>query len=346
MYTALPYDACDDKCIFIDVRSESEFEKGHIINAINLPILNNLERHEVGWIYKNSSVEEAKRVGLKHGSNKLHLFFETVDTIVKEHPDHKIVFYCARGGYRSRSIALLMQGIDLPVHWLQGGYKAYRKIVLDLLNNPDALPEFIVLNGYTGVGKTHVLESLKALGMDILDLEAAANHKGSHLGSIGTDRSQSVQLFENSIFHQLLNNNSGYCFVESESKRIGKVYVPGAVFDKLQRGLYIKLEASMEFRIKGLIKDYVEAPDFLNSFESALMRIKPYIGQMLYNEMLSYFKSGNYEELAHLLLDKHYDPIYLKSIQSHDHAQIFLVSSFDKCAKEIRTWFNHSILSQ
>ncbi|MBM7562805.1 tRNA 2-selenouridine(34) synthase MnmH [Fusibacter tunisiensis] len=346
MYKAIPFESCDEKTVFIDVRSESEFKKGHICGAINLPILNDLERHEVGWIYKNASVDEAKRVGLKHGSGKIQTFLDTINSITEELPNHKIVFYCARGGYRSRSIAMLLLGIDVPVHWLEGGYKNYRTEVLETLNTPDKIPNFIVLNGYTGVGKTHILEALQKLGQPVLDLEKAANHKGSHLGAIGTEGGQQTQLFENAIYHQLKSLKHAYCFIESESKRIGKVYVPNAIFDKLQRGSYIKLEASVAFRIEGLVKDYVNTPDFKSSFENALLRIKPYIGTSLYTEIRTLFHGEFYAELAEKLLIHHYDPIYQKSISAHDHIATFTVTNYEECAQEISNWISHSTLSQ
>jgi tRNA 2-selenouridine synthase len=346
MYKAIPYDYKDSNRLYIDVRSESEYDKGHIIGAINLPILNDIERHEVGWIYKNASVEEAKRVGLQHGSAKLLVFFETVEQLRKDHPDKKIVFYCARGGYRSRSIALLMRSIDMPVYWLQGGYKSYRQEVLSALQNSEKLPTFIVVNGLSGVGKTHILMELKKLGHPVLDLEGAANHKGSHLGAIGTTGIQSVQSFENEIFHQLCQVDRFYCFVESESKRIGHVFVPNAIFDKLQGGIYIKVSASLDFRIKGLIEDYVSAPDFQHSFEAALDKIKPYITKELFAELSEHFKLGEYEHLTKKLLENHYDPIYFKSIDSHQHKSEFTCTDYATCANEIGEWINRSILSR
>ncbi|MBE0451408.1 MAG: tRNA 2-selenouridine(34) synthase MnmH [Clostridia bacterium] len=346
MYKAIPYDYKDRNRLYIDVRSESEFEKGHIIGAINLPILNDIERHEVGWIYKNASVEEAKKVGLQHGSAKLQIFFETVEKLRTEHPDKKIVFYCARGGYRSRSIALLMRSIDLPVYWLQGGYKSYRQEVLNALQDSEKLPTFIVVNGLSGVGKTHILMELKKLGHPVLDLEGAANHKGSHLGAIGTSGKQSVQSFENEIFDQLVKVDRFYCFVESESKRIGHVFVPNAIFDKLQGGIYIKVSASLDFRISGLIEDYVSAPDFQHSFEAALGKIKPYITKELFAELKEHFKADDYETLTQKLLLNHYDPIYYKSIDSHQHKAEFLVTNYETCANEIGEWINREVLSQ
>ena len=346
MYNATPYEFAPEQTLYIDVRSESEYKTGHIVNAINLPILYDLERHEVGWIYKNTSVEEAKRVGLKYGSEKLHIFYDTLFELRNQHPDKKIVFYCARGGYRSRSIALLMQSIDIQVYWLQGGYKAYRNEVLNKINQSEAdFPHFIVLNGFTGVGKTHLLHQLSLLGEPVLDLEGAANHKGSNLGAIGTDEYQSAQNFENSIYDQLMRVHHKYCFVESESRRIGKVLVPKLLFNKIQLGSFIQITASMDFRISGLMADYVYADNFDAGIQSGLEKIKPFISPSIYTKLVTAYTEKQYETFTEIILKEHYDPLYKKSIESHTHVQNFEVSDYVQCSQTIIDWVN-SFLTQ
>ena len=347
MYQAIPYVYDPHNHIYIDVRSESEYKTGHIIGAINMPILYDLERHEVGWIYKNSSVEEAKRVGLKYGSEKLHIFYDTLFKLRNEQPEKKIIFYCARGGYRSRSIALLMRSIDLPVFWLQGGYKGYRNEVLKKLNQPiEAFPNFIVLNGLTGVGKTHVLHELTKLGQPVLDLEGAANHRGSNLGTIGTDGHQSVQCFENAVYDQLMQIDADYCYVESESRKIGQVYVPKPLFEKMQMGTFILLTATDSFRIQGLIQDYSSAENFKTGIQNGLPRIKPYMDAEQYAELISSYENDDFEKFTEIILKKHYDPLYKKSIESHTHTHSFQVESYVQCSKDILDWTANSFLSQ
>lgn len=347
MYHAIPYKYDFDQTIYIDVRSESEYENGHIPGAINLPILYDAERHEVGLIYKNASVDEAKRIGLKYGSEKLHIFYDTLFKLKNEHPNKKIVFYCARGGYRSRSIALLLRSIDVPVFWLQGGYKAYRTEVLSMLNQDiDKFPEFIVLNGMTGVGKTHVLESLRSMGQPVLDLEGAANHKGSNLGTIGTDGKQSTQSFENNIYDQLKRYEAKYCFVESESRRIGQVMIPKNLFLKMHAGTFILIEAEVDDRVKWLIEDYVAAENFDAGIRKGMPRIKPYIDPKLYDALLELFEKGDYEAFTQTLLARHYDPLYKKSIETHRHAAKFQVTDYARCASDIVDWTTNSFLSR
>ncbi len=49
----------------IDVRSPDEYIKGAIPSAINLPILNNDERQQVGTCYKNQGPRAAIELGQK-----------------------------------------------------------------------------------------------------------------------------------------------------------------------------------------------------------------------------------------------------------------------------------------
>ena len=347
MYQAIPYEFDDQNTIYIDVRSESEYRTGHIVGAMNLPILYDLERHEVGYIYKNSSVEEAKRIGLKYGSEKLHIFYDTLFKLRNDFPQKKIVFYCARGGYRSRSIALLLRSIDIPVFWLQGGYKGYRAEVLKKINqSEDDYPNFIVLNGLTGVGKTHILHCLSEMGEPVLDLEGAANHKGSNLGSIGTDGHQSMQCFENNVYHQLMRIKSQYCFVESESRKIGQVMVPKNLFLKMQAGEFLLIEASKAFRVNLLLEDYADAADFNEGIRKALPRIQPYQSHETYAQLIQTLESGDLKTFTELILQKHYDPLYKKSIESHNHTQTFKVESIAQCSQDILQWVTNSSHAQ
>ena len=47
--------------LFIDTRSPSEYEQGHIPGAVNVPLLEDEERAIVGTLYKQQGQEEAKQ---------------------------------------------------------------------------------------------------------------------------------------------------------------------------------------------------------------------------------------------------------------------------------------------
>ncbi len=334
MYSAIPYKPTNDAIVYIDVRSPFEFEKGHIPGAINAPILTNEERQTVGTLYVNGDIDGAKRIGLQYGSAKLQGYYDLLCTLKAEKPKHRYVFYCARGGYRSRSIALLLKSLDIPVYWLDGGYKSYRKQVTTYFEDAQ-FPECIVLHGYTGTGKTQILKALEARKAPVIDLEGAANHKGSHLGAIGTDGYQAPQTFENTLYEQLIHLEQPYCFIESESRKIGRVYIPKPFFEHMKRGQHVLLNAPVDTRVKRLIDEYTIADNFKPLFEASLPRLKPYVAPDVLKRIEACYEAEEYAQLTEMLLRQHYDPQYLKSIQNQTYKKSLSAVSIDACAEAL-----------
>ncbi|MDN5299304.1 MAG: tRNA 2-selenouridine synthase [Clostridiales bacterium] len=340
MALKIPFDVTRQNIYYIDVRSESEFEQGHIVGAVNMPILNDQERHDVGTLYKQVSVEEAKRLGLKVASGKVIDYFDAICRIKAESPDAAIAFYCARGGFRSRSITQLLQGIGENVHCLDGGYKNYRHQVLDYLDTPSKYPKFIMVHGLTGVGKTKLLTGLMRKGYPVLDLEGAANHKGSHLGAIGTNEIQRMQMFENTVFHQLAASPAEYAFVESESKRIGSIYVPPKLFEAIRSGEHIMVQRNLENRIKALIDEYCGAENFEPLIWPAFDRIRPYLSKEAYTRMAEELQSAQYEAFVADILTKHYDPIYQKSIKNYVYDLSIQAETDESGINALAQWYD------
>lgn len=305
---------------YIDVRSPSEFSKGHITGAVNLPILYDSERAEVGYLYKQISTEEAKRKGVEFASEKLISYYERVRELAERHNEKNLVFYCARGGYRSQSVYLFFKGLGLDCMKLEGGYKEYRRQVLDTLTAPvDSFPKFIGINGLTGSGKTKILNELEKLGEPVLDLERAARHKGSNLGKIGIPEKQSAQQFENDLFTELISaKKRGYCFVEMESKKIGSLLVPNNLYSAYHDHTFARvwIKRNMEDRIDFLIRDYAEDESFKEGFTRGMEKIRKYISGELYQDILRNLNQDNYREVAGLLLEQYYDPLYLRSTEN------------------------------
>ena len=68
----------------VDVRSEGEFEEGHIKSAINIPILTNAERIVVGTDYKQKGQAEAIKSGFRLvGPRLLEMILEAEKVAVK-----------------------------------------------------------------------------------------------------------------------------------------------------------------------------------------------------------------------------------------------------------------------
>lgn len=62
--------------VIIDVRSESEFAEAHIPGAVSLPVLTNVERAEVGTLYKKSGAQPARTRALDIVKPKLEKLFD------------------------------------------------------------------------------------------------------------------------------------------------------------------------------------------------------------------------------------------------------------------------------
>lgn len=308
-------------CVLIDVRSEGEYEEGHIPGAINLPILNNMERSEVGMLYSKVSVEAAQMRGFMYGSAKMGDLIQTINEILNHSQGKQVVMYCARGGYRSKSLVSLLNSVDIEVYQLAGGYKAYRNYVLQVIQQRP-LPRLIALQGMTGSGKTKILNILRQNGVPVLDLEGAANHRGSLLGAIGTNRIQSSQMFENSIVYQLdkYAESAEIVITEMESKKIGKLLVPKRIYDSYAAPQnQIVVHIPFEERVRHLVAEYAEALNFNEEFEIALEKLRYYISNDIAREVLEAYKSQDYDKATRLLLLHHYDALYQKGIREGAH---------------------------
>ena len=166
----------------IDVRSPAEFREDHVPGAINLPVLDNAERARVGTIYKQQSPFLARKIGAA-------LVFRNASAHI-EGPlagfdgSWRPLVYCWRGGQRSGSFAWMLAQIGWRPDVVQGGYKSYRRLVTQRLYEAPLGLRLIQLGGYTGTAKTEVLGLLAQRGVQVLDLEGLARHRGSLLGEM------------------------------------------------------------------------------------------------------------------------------------------------------------------
>ncbi len=185
----------------IDVRSPSEFAEDHVPGAVNLPVLNDAERAEVGTLYKQVSPFIARKRGAALVSANIARHLETY--LADKPKDYVPVVYCWRGGQRSLSLATVLSQIGWRSHVLKGGYKAYRAYVRQQLEMIPAQFQFNVLCGLTGTAKTEILHQLKMRAVQVLDLEGLANHRGSLLGREVNSPQPSQKGFDSALLHAL-----------------------------------------------------------------------------------------------------------------------------------------------
>ncbi len=302
----------------VDVRTAAEFERGHIPGAVNLPIFDEKERHEIGLLYKQSSKEEAKRAGIQYMSARLPAYYDRVMALLESH--RPLLFYCARGGMRSGSIGGLLASLGHPVLIMEGGFKAYRRLVLDTFDSHGFFDRsFVMLHGHTGVGKTEILEELARRGEQVLDLEALADHRGSLLGGIGREPLTSQMQYENMIFEELAGFGPGPVYLESESRRVGMVTVPKPLFDVMGEGQHVLIEDTMARRAERLVADYTATADFEASVEPILERLGTYHSHQMRKELRELLSARDHLALAAFLMEEHYDPLYKKSERTYTY---------------------------
>jgi len=337
MFKEFQYKDIDDgkihgENILIDVRSPYEYKNATIPGAINIPIFNDEERKTIGTIYVQESVEKAKRIGIGVASKKLPDIYDKVANLNKEY-DH-LIFFCAKGGFRSTSVASLFSSIGINAFKIDGGYKKYRKYINNALPKTVENIKFVVLYGNTGTGKTHILEEIEKMGPDILDLEACANHRGSLLGSVGLGEQNSQKQFESLLYESLKNRKSNLVFVEGESKRIGKVIIPNYIYNAMNNGIHIKIEANMEYRVNNIMKDYVHETD--DELISSLNLLRKYMGNRKIDNYIDLINENKYEEVIEELMVKYYDPRYENN--NRDIGAVFYNENSKDAAREIVTF--------
>jgi tRNA 2-selenouridine synthase len=302
----------DEFDTIIDARSESEFALDHIPGAINCPVLDDEERILVGTTYKQVGAFEAKKIGAPLVARNIA---HAIDTLFADKPrDWKPLVYCWRGGNRSGSMAHILAKVGWPVVQLDGGYKAFRGYVNSALENPPEL-QFRVVCGTTGSGKSRLLETLDAIGAQVLDLERLAAHRGSVLGHLPNEPQPSQKMFETRIWDKLRRfDPSKPVFVESESKKVGNLRVPEVVMERMRAAPCISLTLSRPNRVRLLMEDYQHFcadPSALNRQLDHLVQLH---GRARIETWHGMANGGQLPELVDELLAQHYDPAYLRSI--------------------------------
>jgi len=306
-HICLPHDLSEFDEI-IDVRSPGEFADDHLPEARNLPVLSNIQRSEVGSLYKKNPFE-ARRLGARYVSESIagHL----AGPLRRVQPGWNPLLYCWRGGQRSSSFASVLRSIGWRARTLEGGYKAYRRFVMEDLDRRLSKPDlhFRIISGLTGVGKTRLLHILRNEGGQIVDLEHLANHRGSLLGAQGSQPTQ--RLFESRL-HKALSilDPARPVFTEAESNRIGSVYLPSALWRKFSESGVVELTLSIPERVKLLLEDYAHfpcAPDTLSSLVDQLRKLR---GHDRVEQWRTSISEGRWTEFVTSLLENHYDLCY------------------------------------
>lgn len=306
--------------LLIDVRSPEEYLKGHIPNAVNIPLFSNEERKDIGTIYKTNGKKNAVLKGLLYVQPKLHYFVSKIYDLVSNDETKKIFIYCHRGGMRSQSFSWLLHTSGFNVTRLKSGYKGFRQLVLDSLNQKI---NFILLGGKTGCGKTDILKELEKKGEQVLDLEKIACHKGSAFGDLGQKNQPSPQQFENNLFSKIIHFDlKKTVWLENESPGIGGLFIPIGIRNNMKNAPLINIELPDKERIKRITKEYGKFEPYL--LEERINKIKRKLGDENLKKAVFNLYNNQLEETIKILLnyyDKGYSH-YMKKIDFHENNRV------------------------
>lgn len=300
-------DGFDD---IIDVRSPGEYDTDHIPGAINLPVLSNDERAHVGTLYKQESAFVARRIGAAIVARNIATHLENV--LTDKPKNWRPLVYCWRGGMRSNSFATILSSVGWRVGVLDEGWRRWRRAVVDALyHGRETAPRFLLIDGHTGVAKTKILEKLKRDGAAILNLEAAARHRGSVFGAITGVKQPTQKSFESTLFDELRRAPAGATVIaEAESVLIGRCRIPAGLWAALAQGDRVEISAPSAVRAKYLCAEYMEMIDNPQIVENAIERLAPFHSRCVLDTWRAKVAVKDFESLAAELIEAHYDPLY------------------------------------
>ncbi|RUT78805.1 tRNA 2-selenouridine(34) synthase MnmH [Ancylomarina longa] len=294
----------------IDVRTIAEFEQGHIPGAKSLPIFTNDERALVGTKYKRAGKDSAVLLGLELVGPKLARFVRMAKKIS---PQKEILIHCWRGGMRSGSMAWLFETAGFKVYLLKGGYKAYRAYIREQFAKNS---ELIVLGGMTGSGKTEVLQELKKMGQQVLDLEGLANHKGSVFGALGQDDQPTNENFDNEMAKVWMGFDLNQpIWLEDESKSIGSVWINDILYEKMRNTTVVQMRMPKEERINRLVKEYANFET--DALREIILKIEKRLGGQNVKMAFEYLENKDYHAVADLSLI-YYDKAYMHGLEKRE----------------------------
>lgn len=294
----------------IDVRSPSEFAEDHLPGAINLPVLDDEERHRVGLVHA-SNPYEARRLGATLITRNIHRHLDT--TLAQTPNSFAPLLYCWRGNLRSHSMALIFRAIGWRARVLEGGYKAWRQFLIhDLEPSLDHLRNgFVVLAGLTGCGKTRLLHELERQGAQVLDLEGLANHRGSILGHPPDSSQPSQKRFESLLWERLRSFHPDRpVFTEAESNRIGKIQCPSALWKKLGSGEVVLIDLPLSERARLLAEEYHHFIDNPASLQETLNGLRRLRGHQQVENWHRQIDRHEWQDFLESILTDHYDRCY------------------------------------
>jgi len=313
----------------LDVRSPGEYKHAHLPGAFSFPLFSDEERKIVGTTYKQQSREEAIKIGLPFFGVKMRGMVEEAENIIanwqktnrnNSATNNCLLVHCWRGGMRSGAVAWLLDLYGFKVYTLAGGYKTFRRWVLEQFEHTYS---FRILAGFTGSGKTLLLEKLRRSGENVIDLEGLAHHKGSAFGNLGMPPQPSQEQFENKLALALsaAARKNEPVWLEDESQRIGDMNIPMTVWKQMRTSPVYFVDIPFEERLKHIVAEYGKHER--ERLVNAVIRIKKRLGGLETKEAINALVEDRVEDCFRILLT-YYDKWYSKGLHNRERLETLL----------------------
>ncbi len=300
----------------IDVRSPSEFVEDHIPGAISLPVLDDAQRARVGTIYTTQNPFRARKIGAALVARNAALHIE--GPLAEKDGGWRPLVYCWRGGQRSGSFASILAQIGWRTGVVSGGYRTWRRLVVTALYDTPWPLRTVILDGNTGTAKTALLARLEALGVQVIDLEGLAAHRGSVLGPVGRPQ-PSQKAFETAVAARLARFDPARpVVVEAESSKVGNLLVPPVLWAAMRTAPRLAIEAPVAARAAYLARAYDDVTGDPDRLCDLLAKLRPYHGGARILSWQEMVRTGAHVTLAAELIEMHYDPRYAQSRARRD----------------------------
>ncbi len=322
----------------VDLRSPGEFAQGSMPHAVNVPLFSDQERAMVGTTYKQSGQLDAIQQGLEFVADKMPAFLDQLAELAGE--QRRVAIHCWRGGMRSGSVGKLLEVVGITPIVLQGGYKAYRNRVLQLIQEMSN-HRLLVLNGRTGSGKTQLIHELKNLQAPVIDFEGLAKHRGSALGHLNIQSLQPTQQqFENQLANAYFDVRRHPIVIVEIEQNIGKIQMPYSLREHITKSDMVLIERDLDDRVKHIAAEY--APTWTEQdyekFSLGILLLKKHLQGDMFERIISHVKKLEFNDAIRLLITHRYDKCYDKSIKrqtAHIIGTINMSSSSDQAALRI-----------
>ncbi len=317
----------------IDVRSPAEYADDQIPGAINLPVLNDVERVHIGTLYSRVSPFEAKKLGAALIAQNIARYLK--NELSDRPKSWRPLIYCSRGGMRSGAMAHVLAQVGWNTAQLLGGYKQFRRhVIRDLETLPHQF-QYHVISGGTGSGKSHLLHALANQGAQVIDLEALAQHRGSVLGVLPGQPQPSQKTFETKLWDNFRAfSPERPVYIEAESSKVGMLSLPKVLVERMRASHSLRIEVPHPVRIKLLMEDYahfLQNPMLLLQRLSLLLELH---GSETITRWYEMVQKEQWKSLVDELITYHYDPAYKRSYRSKsdqsDKYKVLNLTSLDK----------------